>query len=248
VKYVLANWKMYPSIDESVKLLEDIQSRLRERFASGGLPRVIVCPPYVALAPMRDVVDTELVHLGAQNCHWEAEGAYTGEISPTMLRGLVDYVCVGHSERRAFGETDEQFGRKVAAVAEARLVPVLFVGEDDRGGEARSQSEERLRQGLANIDPATQPFLLVYEPTWAVGGDETASPEHVAGAVAHLKAVAQELGAAEPAVIYGGSVNESNMAELAELDVLDGLGAARASLDAGSFLPIIEAVGEHAED
>lgn len=245
MRYVLANWKMYPSVDESVKLLEDIQTGLRDR--SGTLPHVIICPPYVALAPMRDVADRLVVHLGAQNCHWEAEGAYTGEISAPMLRGLVEYVCVGHSERRAFGETDEQFGRKVAAVAEAGLVPVLFVGEDDKGGEARRQTEERLRQGLAHVDPASQQVLLVYEPTWAVGGDETASPEHVSEAVSHLKAVARELGAAEPAVIYGGSVNETNMEDLAALDLLDGLGAARASLDAGTFLPIIDAVARHAQ-
>ena len=91
MKYILANWKMYPTVDEALALLSDIQDGLLERARSGvTLPRVIVCPPFVSLAPLRAVADERVVRLGAQNCHWEPDGPHTGEVSPTMLRGLVD--------------------------------------------------------------------------------------------------------------------------------------------------------------
>ncbi|HWC10157.1 MAG TPA: triose-phosphate isomerase family protein [Acidimicrobiales bacterium] len=241
MRYFLANWKMFPTLDEARGLVEAVQGGLRERARSGGaLPRVIVCPPFVSLAPLREVVDEELVRLGAQDCHWEQQGPYTGEVSARMLAGLVEYVMVGHSERRAAGETDEQAGGKVAAAAEAGLVPILFVGEDDQGQDARREAERRLRQGLSGIDVGRQDVVLVYEPTWAIGGAAAASPEHVHGAVGHLKGVLAELGAGRPEVIYGGSVNEANIDTLVGLDVLDGLGATRASLRPDSFLGLVD--------
>lgn len=103
---------MYPTVDEAVALLGAIQSRLREPEGVGKTrPRIIVCPPFVSLVPLRAIADRRAVALGAQNCHWELEGPYTGEISPRMLQGLADYVMVGHRERRAGGETGEQPAR-----------------------------------------------------------------------------------------------------------------------------------------
>ncbi len=241
MKYFLASWKMYPTVEESVALLEGIQAGLRARAESGAvLPQVIICPPVVSLVPLRAIADDSLVRLGAQNCHWEQEGPYTGEISPRMLNGLADYVLIGHSERRAMGETDDQIASKVAAVAEAGLIPILFVGEDGQGREQLRQTEQRLRDGLSRIDPATQPVLIVYEPTWAVGVEDAAAGTHVRGTVEHLKSVLTELGVREPAVIYGGSVAPHNVDELAGLDVLDGLGATRASLDLERLFPIVD--------
>ncbi|HWC28083.1 MAG TPA: triose-phosphate isomerase family protein [Solirubrobacteraceae bacterium] len=130
--YVLANWKMYPAPAAATALLARVQDRLREEArAPLPLPIVIVCPPAVSLTALHAIADPPLVRLGAQNCHWEPSGPYTGEISPVMLAGLVDYVMVGHSERRRAGETDEQIARKVAAVAAAGMTPILFVGEDE---------------------------------------------------------------------------------------------------------------------
>ncbi len=243
MKYVLSSWKMYPTVDQAQASFEAIQAGLHER-AQGGtvLPRVILCPTFLSLVPFAAIVDLRLIALGAQNCHWEAEGAYTGEISARMLQGLVEYVLVGHSERRAAGETDEQVAWKVAAVARHGLTPILLVGEDDPGEDAILRSEERLRQGLSGVEVSTQPVLVVYEPTWAIGTEETASPSHVGRSVTHLKAVLAEIGATEPKVLYGGSVNDDNVGALAGLDVLDGVGAGRASLDAAQFLRLIDQV------
>lgn len=233
---------MYPTVDEAVALLEAIQAGLRQRPPSTGRarPRVIVCPPFVSLVPLRAVADERVVALGAQNCHWEREGPYTGEISARMLKGLVDYVMVGHSERRARGETDEQVARKVAAVAGSGLVPILFVGEDSRGDDAIRHTEHRLRHGLAGVDVGQRPVLVVYEPAWAIGAEDAAPADQVGEVVDHLKGVLRELGAAEPTVIYGGTVNDRNIDDFALLDALDGVGATRASLDATRFLTLVE--------
>jgi len=244
VKHVIANWKMYPTVDEALRLAGAIQVGLRQRARSGRtLPRVVLCAPFVALAPLRAAVDGDVVRLGAQNCHWEDEGPHTGEISPPMLRPYVDYVLVGHSERRATGETDDQVARKVAAVARAGLVPVLFVGEDSRDDDPVEQTEHRLRRGLSGIDAAREQVLVVYEPTWAIGAEQAAPAERVARVVGHVKAVLRGLGANDPTVVYGGTVDERNIDGLARLTVLDGVGATRASLDPARFLALVDRIG-----
>ena len=241
--YVLSNWKMYPTVDDAQALLAALQAGLLERLDTGhALPQVIVCPPAVALAPLGAAADDRVVRLGAQTCHWEDEGPHTGEISARMLRGLAEYVMVGHSDRRAAGETDEQVARKVAAVVRNGLVPLLFVGEYDRSGDAIDQTERRLREGLSLVDAAHREVLVVYEPSWAVGADRAAPGEHVRRAVEHLKGVLAGLGATEPMVLYGGTVNEDNVDELAAIEVLDGLGATRVGLDPDRFLRIIDRV------
>ena len=246
MRYVLANWKMYPTVDQARAVLAAVQAGVAERLGPAStLPQVIVCPPFVALAPLRALVDGEVVRLGAQNCHWEQRGPYTGEVSAAMLGGLVDYVMVGHSERRAAGETDEQIAAKVAAVAAAGLVPVVFVGEDDAADDPLRAAEERLRRALARIDPATWPFIVVYEPAWAIGAPEPAPPDHVGRAVDHLKAALGGLGTPEPVVLYGGAVDEDDLDPLLALESLDGVGATRATLDADSFLRIIDRVASH---
>jgi triosephosphate isomerase len=241
VDYVLVNWKMFPAVDEALVLFGAIKAGLRERAQAGArLPRVIICPPFVSLALVRAVVDDAVVGLGAQNCHWEQRGPYTGEISVGMLRDLVDYVMLGHSERRAAGESDEEIAKKVSAVAEAALVPILFVGEDDQSEDAIRQTEQRLRQGLSAVDPERHSVLVVYEPTWAVGAEQAAPIEHVRRSVEHLKRVLTELGVSRPAILYGGTVSEDNLEQFLGLDVLDGWGATRASLDAERFLRMID--------
>jgi triosephosphate isomerase len=243
MKHVLSSWKMYPSVDEAQVAFEAIQGGLQERAQHGAvLPQVILCPTFLSLVPFAAIVDRRVLALGAQNCHWEPEGSYTGEISPRMLQGLVDYVLVGHGERRAAGETDEQVAWKVAAVAQHGMTPILLVGEDDPGEDAIRRSEERLRHGLSGVDVSRQSVLVVYEPTWAIGTDETASTSHVKRSVQHLKAVLADMGAREPQVLYGGSVNDDNVDALGRLEVLDGVGAGRASLDPAQFLRLIDQV------
>jgi triosephosphate isomerase len=241
VKYLLANWKMHTTVAQAVALVQAIQEGLAERVSRGRLlPSVIVCPPFVSLVPVRAVVDERLVRLGAQNCHWEKEGPFTGEISPVMLTGLAQYVMAGHSERRAGGESDEQIARKVAAAAETGIIPILFVGEDKAGAGARAQTEHRLRQGVSRIDLGQQEVLVVYEPTWAIGADRAADAEYVRDMVAGVKDVLRRLGAREPEVLYGGTVKKENIEQFVRLDVLDGVGATRASLNAEGFLAMID--------
>jgi len=241
VKYLLANWKMHTTVEQAVALVQSIQQGLRERVSAGQqLPRVIVCPPFVSLVPLRAVVDERLVCLGAQNCHWEKEGPHTGEISPVMLTGLAQYVMVGHSERRAGGESDEQIAKKVAAAAEVGLIPILFVGEDEPGAGALSQTEHRLRRAISRIDIGRQAVLVVYEPAWAIGADRAAGAEYVGEMVASLKDLLRSLGASDPKVLYGGTVKKENIEEFTRLDVLDGVGATRASLNTQSFLAMID--------
>lgn len=243
MRYVLSSWKMYPTLDQAQASFEAIQLGLQDRARRGTmLPRVILCPPLLSLVPLAAALDGDVLALGAQNCHWQTEGPYTGEISPRMLQGLVEYVLVGHSERRAAGETDEQVAWKVAAVAAHGLTPILLVGEDDPGEDAILTSKQRLRQGLSGVDVSRQSFLIVYEPTWAIGTEETASTSHIGRSVTYLKEVLGDMGATEPEVLYGGSVNDDNVEALARLDVLDGVGAGRASLDAEQFLRLIDQV------
>ncbi|HSL08833.1 MAG TPA: triose-phosphate isomerase family protein [Pseudonocardiaceae bacterium] len=243
MKYLLANWKMHTTVDQALALVQAIQQGLRERAARGQqLPSVILCPPFVSLAPLQAVVDQRLVRLGAQNCHWEKEGPHTGEISPVMLTGLAQYVLVGHSERRAACESDEQIARKVAAAAEAGLTPILFVGEDEPGAGARSQTEHRLRQGISRTDLGRQPLLVVYEPVWAIGADRAADAQYVREIVTALKDLLRRLGASDPEILYGGTVNKENIEQFATLQVLDGVGATRASLNAQGFLTMIDRV------
>lgn len=159
-----------------------------------------------------------------------------------MLQGLVDYVLVGHSERRSAGETDEQVAWKVAAVAQHSLTPILLVGEDDPGEDAILRSEQQLRQGLSGVEVSRQPVMVVYEPTWAICTEDTAPTSHVRRSVTHLRAVLADMGATEPKVLYGGSVNDDNVDALVGLDVLDGVSAGRASLDTGRFLRLVDRV------
>jgi triosephosphate isomerase (TIM) len=243
IAYVLANWKMYPGPGEATALVARVQERLREAPRSWRTsPVVIVCPPVIALPAIHAIADRRVLALGAQNCHWDASGPQTGEVSPAMLAGLVDYVMVGHSERRRAGETDEQIARKVAAVAANAMTPILFVGEDEPTVAAAEETEERLQRGLSGVDVARRPIVVVYEPSWAIGADVPAAAGHVRAVVARLKERLREMGAQRPAVIYGGSVTADNVGAFTAIDVLDGVGATRATLDARGFMTIVEAV------
>ena len=245
MKYLLANWKMYTTVGDAIDLLEKIQEGLRDRSSRlDALPMPIICPPFLSLLTLRSAMDERLVRLGAQNCHWELEGPYTGEISPSMLQGIVDYVLLGHSDRRAAGETDEQIAKKVAAAAGVGLVPILFVGEDERGDGAGDQIDERFTTGLSRVDLARERVLVVYEPTWAIGSDRPAEADHVGRVVEHLKRRLRQMGSSEPEVIYGGTVTDENVEDFVELEILDGVGATRASLDAAQFLAMIDRVAQ----
>ena len=244
-KLIAANWKMYSSCTRAQDFLESLTLR-----AGSGGPEVVVCPPYTLLPVATMVAAGSPVAIGAQNCHWAEEGAFTGEVAAPMLAELgVRWVIVGHSERRRlFAESDETAARRAAAAQRAGLAVIFCLGETL---EEREQGQtfgvlERQSQALADLDP--QLLAVAYEPVWAIGTGRTATPQQAQEAHAFLRRRLGELLGGRAAdtvrILYGGSVNPGNAAVLlAEKDV-DGALVGGASLDVGSFLDIIRSAPE----
>lgn len=211
---------------------------------------VVVCPPFTALRSVQTVIDADRLQfgLGAQNCHWQEKGAFTGEISPLMLAKLdVSYVVVGHSERRhIFGETDEQVAKKVRAVIDHGMRPILCVGETLEQREAGSTSEVVVSQLDAGTGKVSQneadKLVIAYEPVWAIGTGKNALPED-ANSVAVLvrERLAERFGQASERIriLYGGSVKAGNVASFVAQPHVDGALVGGASLDPEEFARIV---------
>jgi triosephosphate isomerase (TIM) len=243
---VAANWKMHKTVAETEAFLD----ALLPRVAGLGPAELVVCPPYPSLAAAVARCAGSGVRVAAQNMHSEPEGPFTGEIAAPMLTELgVDAVVLGHSERRRlFGESDEALARKVPAALEARLTPILCVGETDAERDAE-QTEAVLRRQL-EADLAKAPdgtlaeIVIAYEPVWAIGTGRNATPDQAADAIAFIRSlVAQRDDAAGKAVriLYGGSVKPGNAAEILGQDGIDGALVGGASLDPDDFSAIAAA-------
>ena len=243
---VAANWKMHKTVAETEAFLD----ALLPRVAGLGPAELVVCPPYPSLAAAVARCAGSGVRVAAQNMHSEPEGPFTGEIAAPMLTELgVDAVILGHSERRRlFGESDEALARKVPAALEARLTPILCVGETDAERDAE-QTEAVLRRQL-EADLAKAPdgtlaeIVIAYEPVWAIGTGRNATPDQAADAIAFIRSlVAQRDDAAGKAVriLYGGSVKPGNAAEILGQDGIDGALVGGASLDPDDFSAIAAA-------
>ena len=240
------NWKMYKTADEAVALVEALGVGL----TGGEGAEVVVCPPFTALAPVAALIRNGMnIKLGAQNMHWETEGAYTGEVSPPMLKQLgVEYVIVGHSERRQyFGETDETVNKKIHAALTNGLKPIFCVGETLQEREARQTNEVIHRQvvgGLAGVKagPAAD-VVVAYEPIWAIGTGLTAEAEDANDVIRHIRALLSSAygleAAQETRILYGGSVKPDNVAGLMDEPEIDGALVGGASLTADSFLKLV---------
>jgi triosephosphate isomerase (TIM) len=245
---VAGNWKMYKTEEQA------------EEFIQGLLPRVsaidgvdvAICVPFTDLRAMVDSARGSNVEVFAQNMHQQAEGAFTGEISPVMLHELdVRGVVLGHSERRTlFGETDKALALKVPAALDGGLVPILCVGEteEERDGE---QTERKLRlqikEDLAGV-PAERlaEVVIAYEPIWAIGTGRVATAEQAQEAIAFIRALVagrDEAAAEQLRILYGGSVKPENAAELLGLPDIDGALVGGASLEPGPFAEIVAAAG-----
>jgi triosephosphate isomerase (TIM) len=208
---------------------------------------VIIFPPDIALTVVRADLAEHQVSVGVQNVHWEAGGAFTGEISAPMAREAgAEYALVGHSERRhLFGETDQETAQKVAAVRDAGLTPVLCVGEtleERRAGRLEEVIRRQLDAGIRELaDADFDRLIIAYEPVWAIGTGETATPEDAAEAHRHLRAqLRQRVGDAADTVpiLYGGSVKPDNASELLAASDVDGVLVGGASLDPRDFARI----------
>ncbi len=211
---------------------------------------MVLCPPFTALKAVGEVIEDTSIKLGAQNMHWEASGAYTGEVSAGMLRDLYcHFVILGHSERRAyFSETNEIVNRKVKSALSAKLVPIVCVGEtlqERDGGQMREVVESQLVQSLADVGERLADVVVAYEPVWAIGTGRTASPEQAQEMHAHIREVLAKFGNAQAAsrvrILYGGSMKPDNAAALMALPDVDGGLIGGAALDARSFVEIVRA-------
>jgi triosephosphate isomerase len=249
---VAGNWKMNTTLAEAEQLAEAV-----DRPLSGlGAIKTVLCPPFVSLAAVIQAVSGFNVAVGAQNCHFERAGAYTGEVSPTMLADLgCRYVILGHSERRAlFGETDATVQRKVRAALAAGLIPIVCVGETLEQNEAGQTDEVVGGQVRAALDGLTEAqvagLVLAYEPIWAIGTGRAATPEQANATIGAVRRAVGELAGAAAAgalrIQYGGSVTRDNAAALFAQPEIDGALVGGASLKSGDFVAICEAAQQAA--
>ena len=242
---VAGNWKMNKSIAEATELASGVKIDLADCVGVD----VVLCPPFTALKAVSDILTGTQIELGAQTLHWEKSGAYTGEISPGMLRDIFcHYVIIGHSERRAyFHETNKVVNRKIKAALESALQPILCVGETHKeyeGGKTEAVVQTQLKQGLAGLDEGMmETVIIAYEPIWAIGTGLTATPDQAqqihAFIRANLASQFSEAVAKNTRIQYGGSVKPDNAKALFGQPDIDGGLIGGAALDARSFIEIV---------
>lgn len=243
---IAGNWKMNTDVESGTDLATGILGLSDD---VSGVDK-IVCPPFVSISIVAHKLSGSSIQVGAQNVSANNDGAFTGEVSITMLQGLASHVIVGHSERRAMnGETSEQIAAKAITTAEAGLSPILCVGEDlavrQSGDAARFVAEqlEASLTGYSNWDS----LIVAYEPVWAIGTGEAATSDQAQQMAAVCREVVRKLATDEIAesvrVLYGGSVNSGNVAELLTQPDIDGALVGGASLKADEFSKLIAAAG-----
>lgn len=248
---IAANWKMnLGRTDVALALVR----RLRPALTAVETVDVAICPPFTVLAALAEVLRNSPIALGAQTMHWAESGAHTGDVSPAMLAGLCDCVILGHSERRESAgpsSTDEAINRKVLAALAHGLTPIICVGESAAQRDAQATHDVVGRQvgaALGGVDPATADHcVLAYEPIWAIGSGEAATPAEANRTIGLTVrgAVADTLGegaAERTRILYGGSVNADNIADFMRMPDIDGALVGGASLSPG-FADLVKAAG-----
>jgi triosephosphate isomerase len=245
-KLIVANWKMNPqSLLEAKKLFLSIKNGIKKNTALLKKTEIIICPPFVYLEPLSKLLKPKTYNLkpklGAQDLFWEKMGAFTGEISPMMLKNLgVEYVIVGHSERRhILKETDEMIAKKLEAAIKNKLKPILCIGETEKerkSGKTFKSLKNQLNSAIQNLKPTTynlKPIIIAYEPVWAIGTGNPCKPEDAKEVLIFLKKLTQS------SILYGGSVNSQNAKDYIEVG-FDGLLVGGASLNKKEFIKIIK--------
>lgn len=241
---IAGNWKMYKTVAEALSFSEEIK-----KLVAGAADReVVVCPTFTALYAAGQKLAGTAVKLGAQDVYWEAQGAFTGEVSPQMLKDAgCQYVIIGHSERRQyFGETDETVNKKLKAALASGLVPIVCVGEslaEREAGDTERLVGSQVKGGLAGLTAEqVAGMVIAYEPIWAIGTGRTASSDDANAVCAFIRKTVAGLfgpGSADSIRIqYGGSVKPENIGELMAKSDIDGALVGGASLDAASFAKI----------
>lgn len=246
-KVIAGNWKMNMLPNETINFIDELSKKVKNANCD-----IVLCVPYTDLFYAWHTLEGTNIHLGAQNMHWEESGAYTGEVSGEMLKSIgVEYVIIGHSERRAyFVETDETVNKKIKAALKYGLKPIVCVGETLEQREASetnnviTKQTELALQGLEKEQ--VENIIIAYEPIWAIGTGKTATPEDANNCIKYIRNKIEELygkDVAETVIIqYGGSVKSSNAKELFSTSDIDGGLVGGASLKADEFAKIIETV------
>ncbi len=244
---VAGNWKMHNTVDQATVLVKKLLPGLDEIQSVNS----IICPPFTALAPIKDLLANTSIHLGAQDIYWEGQGAFTGEISPGMAAELVEYVILGHSERRTeFNDTDEVVNRKILAALRVGLKPIFCVGEtlrENEDGQTGQVISRQIRNGLKGVDGDQMgEIMIAYEPIWAIGTGKAATPEganqvikeYIRGELAQITSVNI---AEQMPILYGGSVKPGNARDFFQQPDIDGALVGGASLKADDFIQITAA-------
>ena len=244
-KVIAGNWKMNNDLSQSQNLVSNILNGLQSKPNC----EVIVCPPFTSLSEVSNLVRNTRVELGAQNMHNEDSGAFTGEISASMLKSVgCEFVILGHSERRTiFGETDEIINKKILKALDAGLKPIFCVGElleQREAGTTKEVVNKQIESGLKNVDPQKiNEITIAYEPVWAIGTGKTATSAQAQEVHEFIRRLVADLFSAEAAdkiiIQYGGSVKPENSGELLSQKDIDGALVGGACLKADSFLSII---------
>lgn len=250
---IAGNWKMHMTHTESV----DFVKALAPALAPYEAVERVVCPTYVALAGVADALAGTPVKVGAQNVHWEAQGAYTSQIAPTMLVGLVEYVIIGHSEARAYlDDTDEKVNKKVKAALAHGLKPILAVGESlaqNEAGETAAFVGGQVQAALEGVTAEQMAQVVIaYEPIWAIGTGKSASGDLANSIIGGtVRATVERLYGTQVAdalrIQYGGSVKPSNMAEYMQQPDIDGALVGGASLKVDDFTQLVSIAADNAE-
>jgi triosephosphate isomerase len=233
---IAGNWKMHKTQAEALEFLQVFKSKLEEREDER---EVVLCVPFTALGVLSKNLHGGLIRLGAQNIHWEANGAYTGEISGAMLQEMsVQYVVVGHSERRQyFAETDETANLRVLAAQKYGITPILCVGETKSqraAGETEKVIINQVRRGLVDVDQNN--LVIAYEPIWAIGTGDTCEAVEANRVIGLIR---QQLDNQDVTIQYGGSVKPDNIDEIMQQSEINGVLVGGASLDPLGFARIV---------
>lgn len=246
-KIIVGNWKMKPTtLDEAKRVFGAIKRRAGKLTST----HVVICPPFVYIRALAPKKDKTVVGIGAQDAYFEQEGSFTGEVSPSMLKDMgVTHVIIGHSERRARGETDEMVSKKIQAVLDAGMHPILCVGEKERDAQALYLETLRaqIKNSLAKIAKKFAGQLIVaYEPVWAIGAKDPMNPATIQEMSLFVKKVLSELyghdNALATPVLYGGAVNFRNAGDIISQGGVDGLLVGRESVNAPGFTELLKAV------
>ncbi|MFC1864471.1 triose-phosphate isomerase [Chloroflexota bacterium] len=247
IPMIAGNWKMNTTMSEAAELVSEMRTELDK---IDNVEKVI-CPPFISLATVNELVKGSSIRLGAQNLYFEEKGAYTGEISPLMLTDLCEFVIIGHSERRQyFNETGEVVNKKVQAALKVGIKPILCIGEkleENEAGRTEEVVTGQLKSSLAGIEKPGG-LVLAYEPIWAIGTGKSATGKQANETVGLIRRTIDQLYGGEVAqevrILYGGSVTADNIAEFMEQFDIDGALVGGASLKSNQFLSIVKRTSE----